>query len=92
LFVAVVILAGPLIGLALCRVTVRIGYATIALTLTAACLFGVVNHFARAGTDHVSHVALAWRPLFAWTAAILAALEAGGAVLAGRLMKGAVYS
>jgi hypothetical protein len=81
-FVYGVILAGPLAGLALAWASRRTGSWLIALTLAASFLFGVVNHFLLASPDHVSHVAAAWRPLFAATAVLLALLEAAGSGLA----------
>ena|SRR5437868_854160 len=81
LFVYVVILAGPLAGLAVLRRRERLGGMLIAATMTAALLFGLINHFIIPGSDHVAHVAAAWRPLFATTAALLAVTEAGGAAI-----------
>ena len=82
LFVYIVILAGPLAGLALARVSRRTGSWLIALTLAGALVFGIVNHFVLASPDHVSYVAAAWRPLFATTAVLIALLEAAGSGLA----------
>jgi len=82
LFVYVVIVAGPVVGLMVLRRRERLGAAIIAVTMTAALLFGVVNHFIIAGSDHVSHVDAEWRALFASTAALLAIAEAAGAAIA----------
>jgi len=82
LFVYIVILGGPLAGLALSWVSRRTGSWLIALTLAGSLAFGVVNHFVLASPDHVSQVAVAWRPLFATTAVLLALLEAAGSGLA----------
>ena len=82
LFVYGVILAGPLAGLVVMRRREAVGAALIAATMTAALLFGVVNHFINAGSDHVAHVAAAWRPLFGSTAALLAISEAAAAAIA----------
>ena len=87
LFVFIVILAGPLIGLALTWPAQRIGGALIAVTMTASLIFGVVNYFVLSSPDHVSHVEASWRPLFASTAALLAATEALGTGLAVRFTR-----
>src|SRR4029079_19746718 len=63
LLVYLVILAGPLVGLALSLLGWRIGNWTIAITMAASLVFGVVNHFLLASPDHVSHVAQQWRTL-----------------------------
>ena len=87
LFVYIVILAGPIVGLALSRLGWRIGNWVIAITMAASLVFGVVNHFLLASPDHVSHVAQQWRTLFATTAVLLALTEAVGSVLAIRLAR-----
>ena len=87
LFVYTVILAGPLVGLALAWRAQRLGYWVIALTLAGALVFGVVNHFVVASADHVSHVAVQWRTLFASTAVLLTATEALGCGLAMFLIR-----
>ena len=84
LFVFIVILAGPLIGLALLWPAQRAGAWVIAGTMAASLVFGVVNHFVLAGPDHVANVDAPWRPLFAATAALLAMTEAFGSWLAIR--------
>lgn len=85
LFVFVVILAGPVAGLALTWPAKRIGSWLIAITMAGSLVFGVVNHFVLASPDHVSHVARQWQPLFAATAVLLALTEALGSGLAIRL-------
>jgi hypothetical protein len=82
LFVFIVILAGPLVGLALSWRAERAGSWVIALTMAGALVFGLVNHFVLASPDHVAHVAAAWRPLFTGTAALLALTELFGFSLA----------
>ena len=86
-FVYAVILAGPLAGLVVMRRREALGAALIAATMTAALLFGVINHFIIAGSDHVAHVAAAWRPLFGSTAALLAISEAAAAAIAIQRMR-----
>jgi hypothetical protein len=87
LFVYIVILAGPIVGLALTWLGWRIGNWVIPITMAASLVFGVVNHFLLASPDHVAHVAQQWRTLFATTAVLLALTEAVGSVLAIRLAR-----
>ena len=84
LFVYIVILAGPLVGLALSWRAERAGGWVIAVTMAGSLLFGIINHFVLASPDHVAHVDAAWRPLFASTAMLLAITEALGSALAVR--------
>ena len=81
LFVYIVILLGPLAGLAVLRWRPRTGAWIVALTMGGSLGFGLVNHFIIQGADHVTHVAPAWRTLFASTAAALVAVEAAGAAI-----------
>jgi len=76
LFVYIVILAGPLIGLAVTWPSERIGSWLIAATMAASFVFGLVNHFVLDSPDHVAHVDPQWRSLFATTAVLLAVTEA----------------
>ena len=87
LFVFIVILAGPLIGLALTWPAERVGGWLIAVTMTGSLLFGLVNHFVVASPDHVAHVDRQWRDLFATTAILLTVTETLGAVLAIRFVR-----
>jgi hypothetical protein len=87
-FVFVVILAGPLAGLALTFASMRLGSWVIALTMAGALVFGFVNHFLLVSPDHVAHVASEWRPLFGVTAALLAATEGLASALAIRVAYG----
>ena len=82
LFVYIVILAGPLAGLAVSRWRPRAGAWIVALSLSGALIFGLINHFIIAGPDHVAHVAAEWRTLFGTTAALLVASESAGAATA----------
>ena len=81
LFVYIVILAGPIVGLVIALRRPRLGLSLVALTMSGSLVFGVVNHFIIQGTDHVSHVAAPWRTQFAVTAALLAVVEAAGAII-----------
>ena len=85
MFIYIVILAGPLLGLLLVWRDQRIGGGLIAVTLGASFVFGLVNHFLLISPDHVAHVTEQVRPLFTATAVLLALTEAAGAVLAVRL-------
>jgi len=87
LFVFVVILAGPLIGLGLSFRTKLYGGVVVALTMGAALVFGVVNHFLIDSPDHISHIAAAWRSLFVTTAVLLTITELLGVAIALRLVR-----
>ncbi len=87
LFVFVVILAGPLVGLALLWRIQQVGSWIIAGTLAAAFVFGVVNHFVLDSPDHVRAIAEQVRPAFTATALLLALTEVAGATLALRLAR-----
>ena len=84
LFVYLVILAGPLAGLALARWHPVAGAWVAAASLGGALVFGLINHFVIAGSDHVDHVAQAWRMQFRITALLLVASEAAGVVVGMR--------
>lgn len=84
LFVFIVILAGPLLGLAVSARLPQIGSSIVAATMAGSLVFGLVNHFIIPGTDHVAHVVPAWRTLFGSTAALLVVTEAAGAVIGVR--------
>ena len=78
LFVYIVILAGPLAGLAVARWRPAAGAWIVAASLAGSLVFGFVNHFVIAGPDHVDHVAAQWRALFRSTALLLIVSEAAG--------------
>ena len=80
-FVFIVIMAGPLVGLALMWKLPLFGARLIGVTMGASLLFGLINHFVIAGADRVDHVAMEWRMMFGSTAAMLAVIEAAGAWL-----------
>jgi hypothetical protein len=81
LFVYIVILTGPLAGLAVSRWRPIAGGWIVAASLAGALVFGLINHFIIAGPDHIHHVAEEWRTLFGVTAALLLATEAAGAAI-----------
>jgi len=87
LFVYLVIVAGPLVGLALAPRAPRIGALLAAGSLAGALSFGVVNHFVAAGSDNVAHVDARRRSLFTLTAVLLAVSEAAGATVALQLAR-----
>ena len=82
LFVLIVILIGPLLGLILMWPFRQLGTWIIAITMAGAFVFGLVNHFLISGDDHVSHIDPQWRALFTATAVILAFVELLGFGLA----------
>jgi len=82
LFVYAVVLAGPIVGLALAWGQPGPGGWLIAATMLGSLLFGIANHFVLDSPDHVLHVARDWRPVFGATALLLAVSEALGACVA----------
>lgn len=87
LFVYIIILAGPLVGLALSWRNEWLGSLVVGLTLAGSLIFGLVNHFVMDSPDHVSRVDAQWRTLFGTTAALLAITELLGLGLAIRLVR-----
>jgi ABC-type xylose transport system permease subunit len=85
LFIYIVILAGPLAGLALTWFTASFGSWVVAVTMAGALVFGCVNHFVLISPDHVAHVDPQWRALFTTTAVLLAVTEALACGLAIRV-------
>jgi hypothetical protein len=81
LFVYIVILAGPLVGLALSRWRLRAGAWIVAMTMAGALVFGLINHFLIDGSDHVSNVVAEWRSVFGTTAVLLLLSEAAGVIV-----------
>jgi hypothetical protein len=92
LFVFIVIVAGPVVGLGLTWPAQRIGSWLIAITMAASFVFGCVNHFVIASPDHVAHVDPQWRPLFSATAVLLAVTEGLAAGLAIHVARSAKKS
>jgi len=78
LFIWIVIVAGPLVGLWLSRSQPVAGGWVVAATMAGSLVFGVVNHFVIVSPDHVSHVAAEWSTLFAVTAILLVVFEGAG--------------
>ena len=78
LFVYVVILAAPLVGLGASFVHKRLGAAIVAVAMGASLLFGLINHFVIISPDHVSQVAPEWRSSFTVSAILLVVSEAAG--------------
>jgi hypothetical protein len=85
LFVYIVIVAAPLLGLALSFWRPLAGAAVVGVAMAGSLVFGLINHFIILGSDHVTHVAPEWRTLFTVTAALLALIEATGAAVGIRL-------
>ena len=79
LFVFIVILAGPLVGLGVDVAGPAHRRLDHRSTMAGSLVFGLVNHFVLASPDHVAHVAPQWRPLFATTAVLLVADRSGSA-------------
>jgi predicted outer membrane lipoprotein len=83
IFIVSVIVAAPLVGIGiLWFFSISGGAWLVGLSLTAALLFGVVNHFVLDSPDHVAHIVAQWKVLFGTTAVLLALTEALGAGLA----------
>jgi hypothetical protein len=80
-FVYSVILAAPLVGLAMVPWRPRAGAAIVTASMTGALVFGLINHYFINGPDHVAHVAAAWRTQFGVTAALLVVSEAAGVAI-----------
>ena len=87
LFVLIVILAGPVVGLALTWPAQRLGSWLVAIAMAGSLVFGLVNHFVFDSPDHVAHVDPQWRTLFTTTAVLLALTEVLGTALAIRLAR-----
>ena len=87
LFVFVVILAGPVVGLAVSWRAERTGSLIVAVTMAGSLVFGFVNHFLLDSPDHVSQVEAQWRMIFGTTAVLLTITEILGLGLAIRVIR-----
>jgi hypothetical protein len=81
LYIAIVIVVGPLAGLLLARRRPVAGGWIVAATMTGALVFGGINHFIIPGPDHVTRVAPEWQRLFASSAALLVITEIAGSAV-----------
>jgi hypothetical protein len=90
LFVAVVILASPLLAMALLWTPwQRLGFALLALTMAGSLAFGLYHHFVAMGPDHVgAQVAGVWGTTFVATACLLFLTEAAGTYIGVRFLIG----
>ena len=88
LFVAVVILAGPLLAMALLWTQwQRLGLGLLALTMAGSLAFGLYHHFVAMGPDHVgAQVAGFWGTTFVVTACLLFLAEAVGTYVGVRYL------
>jgi hypothetical protein len=82
LFVVIVILGGPLVGLAVWRWRPRAGGGIVGVSMAGALCFGLINHFIIDGPDRVAQVTAPWRTLFGVTAVLLVVAEAAGTAIA----------
>jgi hypothetical protein len=89
-FVAVVILAGPLLAAVLLWTPwPRLGLALLALTMAGSLLLGLYHHFVAMGPDHVGAQAAGfWGTTFRITAGLLFLVEALGTYIGLRLFVG----
>jgi len=87
--VAVVILAGPLLAMALLWTPwQRLGFALLALTMAGSLAFGLYHHFVAMGPDHVgAQVAGFWGTTFIVTACLLFLAEALGTYIGVRFLR-----
>jgi hypothetical protein len=88
LFVIGVILAGPLLAMALLWTAwQRLGLGLLALTMGGALIFGLYHHFVAMGPDHVAaQVAGLWGITFVVTACALLLTEALGTYVGVRFL------
>jgi hypothetical protein len=77
----IIIIAGPLFGLAWMWKNSVAGARIIGVTMAASLLFGLVSHFIIGGPDRVDHVVAHARTLFEVTALMLVLSEVAGSVL-----------
>jgi hypothetical protein len=88
LFVAAVILAGPLLVMALMWTRwQRPGLGLLAVTMAGSLAFGLYHHFVAMGPDHVgAQVAGFWGTTFVVTACLLFLAEAAGTYVGVRYL------
>jgi hypothetical protein len=88
-FVAAVILAGPLVAMALLWTSrQRLGLGWLAATMLGSMVFGLYHHFVAMGPDHVAAQAPgAWGAVFVVTASLLFLIEAIGTYSAVRWLR-----
>jgi hypothetical protein len=80
-FILIVIIAGPLVGLAWMWKNPVAGARIIGVSMAASLVFGLVNHFIIASPDRVDHVVGHAQMVFGVTAVMLVLTEAAGSVL-----------
>ncbi|HEU5098651.1 MAG TPA: hypothetical protein VFU22_06520 [Roseiflexaceae bacterium] len=87
-FVAIVIVAAPLVALGLLWSRLRwLGGLLLLASMLAALLFGIVFHYMLPGTDYVAHIpAGPWQLPFQLTAGLLALSETVGAAIGGWIL------
>lgn len=88
LFVIAVIYIAPLTAVWLLLRGRREGAALLAVSMGAAFLFGLINHFLVMSPDHISQTpAGIWQAPFAWSAAITGALQLLSVVVGVALLR-----
>jgi hypothetical protein len=80
-FVFTIIVLGPLAGLVWMWTNPRSGALLIGMTMAAALLFGLINHFVIPGADRIDEVHGPAQALFETTAVLLVLTESAGAAL-----------
>jgi hypothetical protein len=90
LFVAVVIVAGPLLAMVLLWTPwQRVGLSLLSGTMAGSLVFGLYHHFVAMGPDHVGAQAAGfWGITFVVTACLLFLAEAGGTYVGVRFLVG----
>jgi len=83
-FVYIVILAGPLLGLAASHWRPGAGAWIVTVSFAGSLVFGLVNHFVIPGPDRIDQVAAQWRSVFGVTAALLIVSESAGVAIGVR--------
>jgi len=89
LFVALVVLAGPLLAMALLWTRwQRLGLGLMAATMAGSLAFGIYHHFMAMSPDHVgAQVAGFWGGAFVVTACLLLLAEAVGTYIGVRFLR-----